>query len=394
MPVIDGLVREALGAPDVNVFLAAIGERIAAAGVPLARFTIHARTLHPEIRGFTALWHQRDGASLVPRYHGVENEPTYLNSPVYWISGGADRLRRRLESPDVSLDFPILAELKAGGLTDYVAERMRFTDGTNNVITWATDRPGGFSDADLALLDAIVPYLALVFETRLTHLVAETLLKTYLGADAGARVLEGQVTRGSGQTITAAVLFVDIRDFTVLSETLSGAAVIRLLNEYFESVIGAVESYGGEVLKLIGDGILAIIPISRGGARPACLAAYAAARAAFANLAEVNRRRAASGEPIVRIGITFHVGSVIYGNIGGAGRLDFTVIGPAVNLVSRLQTLCRRLGKGMVLSEVFARESGIPVVSLGRHTLRGVAQSQEVFALPVHEDPYHETAPG
>jgi adenylate cyclase len=154
-------------------------------------------------------------------------------------------------------------------------------------------------------------------------------------------------------------------------------------------VIAPVEDHGGEVLKLIGDGMLAIFPLQRGGPRPACLAAYAAARAAFANMAEVNRRRAAAGDAELRIGITLHIGKVIYGNIGGASRLDFTVIGPAVNLVGRLQKLCRRFGKGVLLTADFAKEAGIPAVSLGHHELRGVAEPQEVFALPPIEDPYY-----
>lgn len=390
-PVIDWVVRAVQGAPEVTAFLAAIGERIRAAGMPLARFSLHTRTLHPDIRGFTGIWWHGKGAQIVPRYHGAENEPTYQSSPIPWIIGGVDRFRRHLEHPDVALDFGILAELKAEGITDYLVVRMPFTDRTNSAMTWATDRPGGFSDDDIAFLDALLPYLALVFEVRVTHRTAEALLRVYLGADAGTRVLRGQVTRGSGQTISAAILFADIRGFTELSETLPGDAMIGLLNEYFESVIGPVEDHGGEVLKLIGDGILAIFPLNRGGARPACLAAYAAARSAFARLVEVNRRRAAAGASIIRTGITFHLGSVIYGNIGGANRLDFTVIGPAVNLVSRLQSLCSQLDKGMLLSAAFAKEAGLPVVSVGHHRLRGVTAVQEVFALPPSEDPYHGT---
>ena len=222
------------------------------------------------------------------------------------------------------------------------------------------------------------------------HHIAETLLSVYLGPDAGSRVLKGEVTRGSGQVIEAAILFADIRGFTLVSEALRGDEVIKLLNEYFEAVIAPVEDHGGQVLKLIGDGMLAIFPLHAGGARPACLAAYSAAKAAFANLAEMNRRRRAAGEVTVRIGITFHLGPVIYGNIGGASRLDFTVIGPAVNLVSRMQRLCRDFGKGMLLSAAFAAEVGLPVLSLGHHALRGMREPPEVFALPLAEDPYYE----
>jgi adenylate cyclase len=382
-----GAARETPGVLDL---FAAVCERVVAAGIRLERSTVHMRMLHPEIRGYTLLWRAGKGAEVTPRYHGVENLPTYTNSPIYWIYGGAERFRRHLESPDVMLDFAVLAELKAEAFTDYVAQRLPFTDGSNHGITWATLRTGGFTDEDLAFFDALAPHLGVIFEARAMHHIAETLLSVYLGPDAGARVLNGEVTRGSGQVIEAAILFADMRGFTEISETLRGDQVIRLLNEYFEAVIAPVEDHSGQVLKLIGDGMLAIFPLHSGGARPACLAAYSAAKAAFANLAEMNRRRRAEGEITARIGITFHLGPVIYGNIGGASRLDFTVIGPAVNLVSRLQRLCRNFGKGMLLSAEFAAEAGIPVVSLGHHALRGMREPPEVFALPLAEDPYFE----
>lgn len=392
-PVADWLVGAARESRDVLALFAAICERIVTAGVALERSTVHMRMLHPEIRGYTLLWRTGKGAELTPRYHGIENLPTYTNSPIYWIYGGAERFRRHLESPDVMLDFAVLAELKAEAFTDYVAQRLPFTDGSNHGVTWATRRAGGFGDDDLAFFDALVPHLGVIFEARAMRHVAETLLSVYLGADAGARVLNGQVTRGSGQVIEAAILFADMRGFTEISETLRGDQVIQLLNEYFEAVIAPVEDHAGQVLKLIGDGMLAIFPLHAGGARPACLAAYSAAKAAFANLAEVNRRRRAAGDIAVRIGITFHLGTVIYGNIGSASRLDFTVIGPAVNLVSRLQRLCRNFGKGMLLSAEFAAQAGIPVVSLGHHALRGMREPPEVFALPLAEDPYFEAKP-
>ncbi|HTZ79486.1 MAG TPA: adenylate/guanylate cyclase domain-containing protein [Stellaceae bacterium] len=392
-PVIEWLVRAAREVTDVVGFLATICEHIVAAGIPLERSSIHMRLLHPEIRGYTLLWRHGRGAEITPRYHGVENLPTYTNSPIYWIYGGAERFRRRLESPDVMLDFAVLAELKAEAFTDYVAQRLPFTDGSNHGVTWATLRPGGFSDEDLAFLDALVPHIGVIFEARATHYVAETLLSVYLGADAGKRVLSGQITRGSGQVIEAAILFADMRGFTEISEHLRGDEVIELLNQYFEAVIAPVEDHSGQVLKLIGDGMLAIFPLQAGGARPACLAAYSAAKAAFANITEMNRRRRGEGKLTVRIGITFHIGPVIYGNIGGASRLDFTVIGPAVNLVSRLQRLCRDFGKGMLMSAEFAAEVGLPVVSLGHHALRGMREPPEVFALPLAEDPYHDLAP-
>jgi len=393
-PLVDWLVRAARGVTDISAFFASFCERIQDAGIPLDRATMHAHVLDPQFRGLTLQWRCGSGGRIVRHSHGVEDQPSYINSPVYWIYGGAERFRRRLENPEVVLDFAILSELKADGFTDYVAQRLPFTDGTNHAVTWATGHSGGFSAEDLAVFDALVPYLGVVVEARATHRAAETLLKTYLGADAGTRVLRGQVLRGSGQPIEAAILFADLRHFTDLSERLSGEQMITLLNDYFESVISPVEAHGGEVLKLIGDGILAIFPLTRGGPRPMCFAALAAARSAFAEFAEVNRRREAAGETVVRFGITLHLGTVIYGNIGGASRLDFTVIGPAVNLVSRLQMLCRRLGKGVLFSGDFVRGLGVPMISLGRYELRGVSEPEEVFALPAWEDPYYQPDSG
>jgi adenylate cyclase len=375
------LVRDAGRYGDGRELVAAAAERLIAAGVPLMRLAIHVRTLHPEIQSYLLLWEREAGASLTPRYHGVELEPDFTNSPVYWIHGGAERFRRRLEDPEVAVDFAVLRELKAAGATDYVAVGLSFTDGSNNALTWATDRPGGFSDADLALLEALRPYFALTAEVRSIRRTTERLLEVYLGPDAGRRVLRGEVRRGVGETIAAAVFFADMRDFTLQAAALPGDAVIALLDDYFECVIPPVEAEGGQVLKLIGDGLLAIVPL-QGGVRAACRAAFAAAVTALGNLAELNRRRAAQAQPPVRVGITLHLGAVIYGNIGSAHRLDFTVIGQAVNLVSRLQPLCRRLHRSVLFSAEFAEASGLEAASLGHFELRGIAEPQEVFGPP------------
>src|SRR5215472_9463830 len=360
-PMINWLAEIARGIEGAPQFLEAVSERLVAEGVPLERCTVHARTLHPEIYGFTVRWLPGRTTEMIPQYHGGTSEAAYLNSAIYWLFGGAERFRRRIGKPDVALDFSILPDLKSDGFTDYVALRVHF---------------------------------ALVLEARVGHRIAENVLKTYLGEDAGRRVLRGEVTRGSGEVIEAAIMFADIRGFTELSETLPGDAVIELLNSYFESVILPVEGHGGQVLKLIGDGVLAIFPLGRGGAKPACFAAGAAALEAFANLAEMNRTRAAAGVPTIRIGITLHVGRVIYGNIGASSRLDFTVIGHAVNLVSRMQRLCRRFDKAMLFSADFVRQSGVPALSMGRHELQGVGAPQEVFALLPAEDPYFQTESG
>ncbi|MGH7124023.1 MAG: adenylate/guanylate cyclase domain-containing protein [Stellaceae bacterium] len=393
-PMIDYLVEEARRIDGAPEFLEVICARMVAEGIPLERCTAHARTLHPEIFGFTVRWVRDRPPEYIAHYHGARTDAAYENSAIYWLYGGAERFRRRIGNPNVALDFSILPELKAEGYTDYVALRLPFTDGTCAALTLATRRAGGFEEEDVAFFDALMPHLALVFEARIGHRISENVVKTYLGEDAGRRVLRGEVTRGSGEVIEAAILFADIRGFTALSEALPGDQVIELLNAYFESVIEPVEGHGGQVLKLIGDGMLAIFPLRRGGAKPACFAAATAALAAFGNLAEVNRNRDAAGLRTIRIGITLHVGRVIYGNIGASSRLDFTVIGHAVNLVSRMQALCRRFEKAMLFSAEFVRQSAVPALSMGRHELPGVAEPQEVFALLPAEDPYFQTESG
>ncbi len=393
-PVIDYLVEEARRIDGAPEFLQVICERIVAAGIQLERCTAHARTLHPEIFGFTVRWLSDRAPVYIPHYHGASTDAAYENSAIYWLFGGAERFRRRIGRPDVALDFSILPELKAEGFTDYVAVRLPFTDGTCAALTLATRQAGGFDEEEIGFFDALLPYLALVFEARIGHRISENVVKTYLGEDPGRRVLRGEMRRGSGEVIEAAILFADIRGFTELSENLPGPEVIALLNSYFESVIDPVEGHGGQVLKLMGDGVLAIFPLRRGGVKPASFAAATSAMAAFANLAEVNRVRGGAGLRTIRIGITLHVGRVIYGNIGATSRLDFTVIGPAVNLVSRMQGLCRRFGKAMLFSADFVHQSGIPALSMGRHQLQGVAEAQEVFALLPAEDPYFQTESG
>jgi adenylate cyclase len=257
-----------------------------------------------------------------------------------------------------------------------------FTSGKRNTVTWATDRPGGFTTAQLTALDAMLPHLALILEIHSARDTARTLMSVYLGDDAATRVLNGQVTRGSGEVINAAILFADMRDFTAFSENQDGAAVIATLNQYFECLVAPVEEAGGVVLKFMGDGLLAIFRVEESSESNSCTRALRAAQQAFANLKDLNRRRTERGDSAIRMGLTFHVGEVVYGNIGATKRLDFTVIGPAVNLVSRLQGLCRPLNTDMLMSTEFARAAKTALVSLGVHELRGVAKPVEVFALP------------
>lgn len=356
--------------------------RLTATGIPLARTTFHIGTLHPQFLGLFCRWYRSTGrtdeASIA---HGVRDTKAYLQSPMRLVYEG-QTVRRRLDSPQAVAEFPILAELKAEGITDYLATPLTFSDGRLAAATWATDRVGGFSDQDIAGIESLLPALALLLEVQSVRLISANLLGVYLGQQTGRRVLAGDIIRGSGETIRAVLLFADLRGFTALSDRVPAAKVIEILNGYFERVVTPIHAKGGEVLKFIGDGLLAIFPIEDAAfAYNAARRALEAALQAFADLEAFNAQPTRGEESPVRMAIALHVGDVVYGNIGGQDRLDFTTIGPAVNLVARLQQLSKRVSRPLLLSDNFAKISERPLISLGYHPLRGLSEPHEVFTL-------------
>jgi adenylate cyclase len=385
IPPADWLLREGRFAATTRDLLDRLCRRLTAAGLPLWRVTYHQRTLHPRIGTTTYCWRrdQEEGASVIHRPHGCQETPQYLNSPVAAVVDGAETVRRRLEGGAAEPGFPVLDGLRAEGATDYAAMPVAFSDGLVTVVTWASDRPGGFTAAELRRLDDLLPALGAVLEARAVRRIATTVLDTYVGHAAGERILRGEIRRGDGAAFHAPLWYCDMRGFTMLSETLPRDELLALLDEYFERVIAPVAAHGGEVLKFIGDSVLAAFPAAEGvSRRAACRSALAAAGGALAGMAGLNRERAAAGKPALGVGLALHVGEVVSGNVGTPERLDFTVIGPAVNLTYRLEKLCRPLGRTLLLSRDFARGCGRPLLSLGHHRLHGVAEPQEVFALP------------
>ena len=370
--------------PRVADLLDGLRSRLLSADVPLSRMMISIRTLHPQI--LTTGYRWRRGMAhteQVAQGHDILDSEKYLTSPLKVIHDGAPHLRRRLEGPEAVLDFPILVELRERGATDYVILPLPFSDGHTHIVSFASNRPGGFSDAHMALIEAVLPPLAAILEIHATRSIAATLLDTYLGPKTGARVLSGQITRGTGETIHAVVWYSDLRGFTRMSDSLPRDRVIGVLNDYFECLIGAIEAGGGEVLKLIGDAVLAIFPTEDAAFRyVVCHRALDTARKARLCMAALNERRREAGEPVLAYGTALHLGKVIYGNIGAPDRLDFTVIGPAVNHVTRIEELCKTTGHDLLVSREVAASSERPLVSLGRHALRGVAEPQEIFTLP------------
>jgi adenylate cyclase len=381
----DWLVREGRFLPDNGTLFTEFCEQVAAAGIPLDRATLHLRALHPDYRGVSRIW--RPGQPLAVRFmdHGIEATPAYIESPVRAVTEAGKRLDWRLDG-NAPLPFPLLDELREEGYTHYVTLPFVFVEGLVNAISWATTRPGGFSEAELRFPEDVLPALSVIVEQKAMRRFLDQMLTTYVGAEAGRLILEGQVRRGDVRTITAALMLVDLRDFSLLSDTMAPHAVIGMLNEYFDCVIPAVHEHGGEVVEIMGDGVLAFFHQKPGGtAKEACRGALAAARQGLLAMAERNRRQE-PGAATIQAGFALHYGSVSYGNIGSGDRLDFTVIGPDVNLTSRIEHFCRELDRNLIMSQAFAERLDQPVWELGHFELRGFAKLQRLFELPPEEE--------
>jgi adenylate cyclase len=379
------------GTGEVEVVLG-VCERLAAGGVPLSRMIVGLDTLHPLVVGRLHTWRRGSGIETTEfaREQIDSTISSWTSSPFHHLfTSGTPLYRFRYPPPDGVYPFSVLAELAALGLTDYVACLQRLGDGVRLgeldcvYSSWATDEPGGFSDADVALFDALGRFLAASLVARTVRQIACTLAETYIGAGAAERVLRGAIVRGVADRIRAVVWFSDLKGFTSMVDTIDPALVLPLLDDYAEPQVAAIQAHGGTVLKFIGDGLLAIFPVGDDPAE-ACERALAATDAALSALAEVSARRSSSGLPTTGAYFALHIGDVFYGNIGGADRLDFTVIGPAVNEAARMSAMCRPLGRDVLVSQAFAAAlSGLQrrLSPMGSHTLRGVAQPQALFAV-------------
>jgi adenylate cyclase len=376
-------------------------ERCVAAGLPLSRAHLFIDTLHPVHEGRMFRWGY--GPDEAPMYDygrtgvaGLETSaPVSLDaqatsvwqrSPFYtMLKTGASLLRRRLQAATED-EFSLLPDWRAAGMTDYVALITSFADegviGEMDAVysSWGTTQPEGFNDRQIAALERVVPYLALAIKSVSLTRMTRTLMETYLGRDAGQRVLSGRIVRGLAERIDAVVWFSDLRGFTHITDT-APEQVIPLLNDYSDVIVSAIHDHGGDVLKLIGDGTLAIFTAE--DRMHACTAALAAAFAARQGVAELKKRRMADGKPITDMYLGLHVGKVFYGNVGSRERLDFTVLGPAVNEASRIAAMCRSVDQPVLMSAAFADVGDIRrrLVSVGRYALRGVSHPQELFTL-------------
>jgi adenylate cyclase len=370
--------------------------RIVAGGIPLWRAFCSVATLHPQIAATAYLWRRSTpGAVRFTADHSFGNAPEYTTSPIAEVQRTGVMIRRRLQDPGCPLDYPALSEFKSEGGTDYAAMPMLCSSGEINSITWLTDRTGGFSDDEIAGLAAVAEALAIIVELQATRRISRHLMDTYVGHRTGERVLAGKITRGSGEQIRAVVWLCDLRGFTAMTDTLPRDKVIELLNDYFETMVDAVTAEGGEALKFMGDGMLAIFELTASeDPRDRCAAALRAAAAASEKIAARNLERRAADEPEIHFGLALHLGEVSYGNIGAPARLDFTVIGPAVNHAARLEKVGVELGRSVVTSASFAAAAKGGLESIGRHMLRGVSEPQEVFSPVVNSDASRSTKSG
>ena len=367
-------------------------------GIPIWRLSVIIRTLHPQVQAEALLWWaKREDVEVVRVPYADLQTPQYLNSPLVPIFEGAGGIRRRLDIPEPELDFGILEDLHAEGATDYVAMPITFLDGQINVLTLTFDRPGGFSTADLGHVYEILAPLGRLYELHNMRRTAVTLLDTYLGRHAGERVLNGRIKRGDGERIEAVIWFCDLRESTPLAQSMSHEEFLGALNQFFDCMAGAVLEHGGQVLRFIGDAALAIFPVAISDvadvadvvdvvdvpdvAEEARTQALAAAVQAGRRIAEVNAKRVKKGWLALDYGLALHVGEVTYGNIGTRDCLEFTVVGDSANYAARLESLCKTLGQPILASAEFAQHFPDRFESLGRHSMRGIEEEQEIFAL-------------
>lgn len=375
------------GLPVAEIFAGFI-RRLNAQGFRIGRAYLGARLLNPLIRAEGHIYERQSDRAMRELYEHSSMPEEYLVSPIYhMVSNNEFHLYRVLRGPDAVLDFDILKDFAARGYTAWMARLIPFTilesvprpdDPLGFVITLCCDHVDGWHEVHKVAFDSLLPHLSAAIQGRIFATLAHDLLSTYLGHDAALRVLGGTTTRGDMRTIRAAILYADFRDFTERAETLDPATLLASLDRHFEQLVTPIEAAGGQVLKFMGDGLLAVFPTEGRSESQACTSAFAAAREALAG----NARLAAGDATAMPLDLALHIGDVLYGNVGGASRLDFTVIGPAVNAAARMEQQCKALDVPLIVSAEIARHlDNTALRSLGQHRLKGIADSRELFTL-------------
>ena len=379
--LIDWLVDGARSAPNPPRMMTEVCERMVAAGLPLWRVGVFIRTLHPDIAGRNLVW--RPGAEVVvgtADYDMIDSDE-FRHSPLALVFGEGREIRARMDGPDARR-FPLFDDLREEGVTEYIALPLMQVDSTVHASSWTTRQPGGFTEVQIKAIRALIPPLSRLIEVTRLRFMSTILLDTYVGNRAGERIMRGHIRRGHAESMQAAIWLSDLRGFTALSDRLPAETVVDILNQYFDCQVSAIATHGGEVLKFMGDGLLAVFPIDEyvGDAGKACASVLEAAREARAN---VEAMQFPIGETIerFRFGVALHVGRVLYGNIGGGNRLDFTCIGPAVNLAARLEKMASRLHRTVVASNAFAEACPGGWEDLGEFPIAGFSRAERVYGL-------------
>jgi adenylate cyclase len=389
--VIQSIINLALSGKDEPTLLGDVCHLLRDAGLPLLRFNISQPILHPVIGGNLFVWDRYSGQAKKESWDRNVNaaNTSYTKSPFALLLNSGDKsFKCSLGNALDCRDFPMLENFRSTGATDYIALRTELGDnfnyGTSRFIltSWLTNTPLGFSQSNLDMIHRILPTLALVMKGFSAYRIGTAIIETYLGEEATKRIMAGAIERGAGESIRAVLWSADLQGFTRLSDTISRDELLNLLDDYFEKMVGIIHQFGGQILKFTGDGLLAIFK-HRSDAENTCAALHAAQHLRN-EISNIIQMRKSEGKPHTNLYLGLHLGDVYYGNVGSKDRLDFTVTGPAVNEVSRMEGMCRTLGRDIVISEAFAKHSdqeNAELVELGEHQLRGVKEPQELFTL-------------
>ena len=388
--IADWLIQQGLLRSNFGTILEGYCERLVEIGVPLWRGYVSARTLHPTVRGTGCSWRADEGIRSELYIYDRQQSGDFLTSPFRWmLEGGQNRMRLDLARNE-PVPYPVVERLREQGATDYLAQIVGFgVDGerrgeTGVLASWTTRDPGGFAERDVAILEHMISRLGLALQARLGYEITVNLLDTYVGPEAGRRILDGEIRRGMLEAIPAVIVYADLRGFTALADRTRHDELVDMLNDYFDCLVPVIVERGGYVLKFLGDGLLATFTLAERAPAEVCETALDAAAEALACVRDLNALRLAAGKPPMELDMALHLGEVFWGNVGSSDRLDFTVIGPAVNEASRIEALCAQHHRNLLVSQTFAQaatRSSARLVSIGRYALRGVRSAQSLYTL-------------
>jgi adenylate cyclase len=375
-PLVDWLFRDAPSLASPEEFTRAFAERLLAQNIPVSRLAVMIWSLHPQIAANNIIWERgkEELNTFAPTYE-IHDHPSYLNSPLRHVSNGLGGVRQRLDDPHADASFPIIEDLRALGATDYVAMPLPFSDGRRNVLTLTSDHPDGFSTEDLGTIFEAIFVVSRFYEVFTQRMNAQSLLETYVGKRSGARVLGGEIRRGDGDEIDAAIMFCDLRGSTRLEEELGRRAYIALLNRFFETVSNVVHDHGGEVLKFIGDAVLAVFPDNHDSIKASAQSVDAAKEI----IRQIDLWRADVPDVDIDVVLGLDFGRVTYGNVGSSERLDFTVIGQAANISARLADHAKTTPHRILVSDAVAKCCE-GLVDMGEVSLHNVSRPVTCFA--------------